>query len=344
MIANKRKNKKRLFDIRFRKKGKQMSGPSITDLSSIKKALSHIDTISIMEEGFIAYSNGEVVVPPVGEMLFSDPPGDVHIKYGYIKHDDFYVIKIASGFYQNSQLGLPSSQGMMLLFNQKTGELQSILLDEGHLTDIRTAAAGAVVAKHLAPKLISGIGIIGTGTQARLQLEYLSKIITCKNVWVWGRNQKNVSKFVDHFSNTNLEINIASDIQEIGEYCNLIVTTTPSTSPLLKASYIKPGTHITAMGSDTSDKIELEPALLGKADLIISDSISQSETRGEIFQARKNNVPLDNKLVELGNTLSGKIPGRQDDQQITIADLTGVAVQDIQIAKAVFKQVKNENF
>ena len=122
---------------------------SILKLEEIKEALNDIDVLAAMEHGFIQYRNGKTVVPPVGELLFDNPPGDVHIKYGYIKEDDYYVIKIASGFYENPKVGIASGQGLMLLFNQKTGQLVSVLLDDGHLTDIRTAAAGALAVKYL---------------------------------------------------------------------------------------------------------------------------------------------------------------------------------------------------
>ena len=120
----------------------------------IIQVIENIDLISSIEKGFIEYSNGNSVVPPVGELLFDKPKGDVHIKYGYIKNDEYYVVKIASGFYDNPSLGIPSSQGLMLLFNQKTGQLVSVLLDEGYLTDVRTAVAGAIAAKYFAPKNI----------------------------------------------------------------------------------------------------------------------------------------------------------------------------------------------
>ncbi|MFQ5721575.1 MAG: ornithine cyclodeaminase family protein, partial [Candidatus Aminicenantales bacterium] len=143
------------------------------NLTQIKEALKNIDAVLAIEEGFIAYSQGRAVIPPVAELLFQDPPGDVHIKYGYIKGEEYFVIKIASGFYLNPKFNLPVGNGLMLLFKQKTGELVSILLDEGYLTNVRTAAAGAVVAKYLAPKKVTCIGIIGAGTQGRMQLEYL---------------------------------------------------------------------------------------------------------------------------------------------------------------------------
>jgi ornithine cyclodeaminase len=142
---------------------------TVYTLQEIKKALSSVDLTFFIEQGFIAYSNNEVVVPPVGELIFEDPPGDTHIKYGYIKSDDIYVIKIASGFYQNPEIGLASSSGLMLVFSQKTGMLQTVLLDEGHLTDVRTAVAGQIAAKQVASKTIKAIGVLGTGIQARMR-------------------------------------------------------------------------------------------------------------------------------------------------------------------------------
>ena len=134
--------------------------------ADIEAALAHVDVAGAIAEGFVAYSNGRTVVPPVGELRFDAPPGDVHIKYGYVRGGETYVVKIASGFYENPLIGLPSSNGLMLVFAQKTGELRAVLLDEGLLTDVRTAAAGAVAAKHLAPPDVRAIGIVGTGIQA----------------------------------------------------------------------------------------------------------------------------------------------------------------------------------
>lgn len=124
----------------------------IFTLDQIKKVLKDLDPIQSIEDGFVAYSQGKAMVPPVGELLFEDPPGDVHIKYGYISGDEYFVIKIASGFYNNVKLNIPTFNGLMLVFKQKTGELACILLEVGHLTNIRTAAAAAVAAKRLGLK------------------------------------------------------------------------------------------------------------------------------------------------------------------------------------------------
>lgn len=310
---------------------------TIVTLDQIKDALPGLNLMRDIEAGFVAYSEGRAVVPPVGELLLKDPPGDVHIKYGYIKSNEFYVIKIASGFYANPAVGLPSSNGLMLLFSQKTGELRAVLLDEGHLTDVRTALAGAIAAKYLAPSKIDRIGIIGTGIQARLQLEYLAGITDCRDAMVCGRDDEKLARYADDvadFGFTAVATRVADDILRT---CNLIVTTTPATEPVLAWSEaVTHGLHITAVGSDTPDKQELDLATMRRADIVVADSIPQCMTRGEIHHALQHNAFRQDDIIELGNVIAGKASGRTSDDQVTIADLTGVAVQDIQIATAVF--------
>ena len=316
---------------------------AIINKSTIGKILDNIsvnEMIAYMEEAFVAYSSGKAIVPPVGELLFEKPKGETHIKYGYIKGDALYCIKVASGFYDNPKLGIASCQGMMLLFSQKTGQAVAILLDDGMLTDIRTAAAGALAAKYFAPKNIVAIGIIGTGTQAKLQLQYLKENHACKTVWVWGRNRENALKFKAQLA-AEYEVHIANTPSEVAENCNLIVTTTPSELPLLFAKDIRPGTHITAMGSDTEKKQELDAEILRRADIVISDSLPQSKSRGEIFQAVNNGAIESEKVIELGKAIQNKTLQRTNENQITIVDLTGVAVQDIMIAKAVYANFKH---
>ena len=315
----------------------------IITLDRIKEALRPADIIQAVEEGFVAYSEDRVVVPPVGEMIFENPPGDVHLKYGYIRNDDIYVVKIASGFYENPKLGLASGNGLILVFSQKTGEIQAILLDEGLLTDARTAAAGAVAARHLAPHEIRRIGILGAGTQGRLQLDYLRFVTACREVLAWGQNQEELDAYKAAMTPLGFNIETTLNPNDISETCSLIVTATPSKSPLLKADSILPGTHITAVGSDTAEKIELDPAILGRADLVVADSIAQCRCRGEIFQALASGQIREEDVIELGDVIQGKSPKRTADDQITVADLTGVAVQDIQIAKSVLSTLEETN-
>jgi len=309
----------------------------ILNQQEIEKILSELDPVPLITEGFSAYSRGEAVIPPVGELLFEDPPGDVHIKYGYIKNSRYYVVKIASGFYQNVRLGLPSGNGLMLLFDQKTGELLAVLLDGGILTDARTAAAGAVAARYLAPDQISALGILGAGVQGRLQLLALKPMIPCRSVWVWGLNRDELEAYRRDIEPQGYTVNTTLEAQEVAAHSNLIVTATPSRAPLLQAQDLLPGTHITAMGADTPEKNELDPGILEKADLVVADSRAQCRVRGEISQALRQGR-LDMEAVsELGEIILERKPGRTGEDQLTVADLTGVAVQDLQIAKAVYE-------
>ena len=316
----------------------------ILNKKRIMDILKGIDLGPIIEEGFISYSRGKSIVPPIGELTFKDPPGDVHIKYGYIIGNSYYVIKIASGFWENDKYGIPNGQGMMLLFSQKTGQPEAILLDDAWLTDIRTAIAGQICASRFAND-IKKIGVLGTGLQARLQVEYLAKITDCRQVIVWGRNSKKMDLYKNDMRKVGFEVFMVDSPKELASKCNLIITTTASKEYLLNEHDISKGTHITAMGSDTPEKRELGPGIVEKSDLVIADSIEQCKDRGEIAHALKDGNFSDKKIVELGQVLSGEHPGREHHSQITIADLTGVAVQDIQIATAVFNnymESKNE--
>jgi ornithine cyclodeaminase len=315
--------------------------PVVVPLAEIKKALTAVDPVPLIEEGFAAYSRGEVVVPPVGELVFDDPPGDVHIKYGYVKGDDFYVIKIASGFYDNPKLGLPSGDGLMLVHSQKTGVLEAILLDEGYLTNLRTAVAGAVAAKYLAPRAVTAVGIVGAGVQGRMQLDWLRRVRTFDEAVVWGIDEEELAAYRRDMASSGLRIRTTLRAEELAAAANLIVTCTPATTPILKTEWIRPGTHITAVGSDTAAKQELEAGILAKADRIVVDSLSQSELRGEVYKAVRAGAIGRGRLIELGRVVADEKLRRASECEITVADLTGVAVQDIQISKAVWLAVRS---
>lgn len=312
----------------------------IISLEQILKTIPSIDLISEIEQGFIAYSEGRAIIPAIGEMILDK--GEVHIKYGYIREDEFYVIKIASGFYENPKLGISSNNGLMLLFRQMTGELVCVLIDEGYLTVVRTAVAGAITAKYLAPAKVNKIGIVGTGTQARFQLLYLKNILTCRQVLVWGRGLKQLNHYKADMEKEGFIVEVTRDTEDIPKQCNLIVTTTPSKIPLIDNIALMKGTHITAIGSDTPEKQELNSMLLKNADIIVVDSIEQCLKRGEIFKAINSGLIREDMVMELGDIISGSVKGRTSEKQISIADLTGVAVQDIKIASAVFKAITSK--
>ena len=308
----------------------------VINKDSILEIVKQLDLIPLIKEGFIAYSEGRSVVPPIGELSFKNPPGDVHIKYGYIIGDSYYVIKIASGFWKNENLGIPNGQGMMLLFDQKTGQPKAILLDNASLTDIRTAVAGQICAQQFSND-IKCIGVLGTGLQARLQVEYLTHVTDCRNLIVWGRNREKMKQYQKDMGHKGFKVNLADSVRQLSKSSNLIITATASSEPMLFPEDIMPGTHITAMGSDTLMKRELGPGVLKVSSLVIADSITQCQERGEISHGLKEGDLSKDSVVELGDVLSGTRAGRTSQKDITVADLTGVAVQDIQIAIAVFK-------
>lgn len=311
----------------------------ILSRQQIEKLLCIPDILEAIEQGFIAYSQGETIVPPVASLHFEHPLGDCHIKYGYAKKGKYYVVKIASGFYDNPKIGLPAGNGLMLLFNKSTGELLAVLLDEGCLTDMRTGAAGCIAAKYLAPKNVSCVGIIGTGGQAFYQLRLLEFGTKCRQAMIWGRDEGKAKKLKDHPDLHGWNLEVAKDLNELTSACNLIVTTTSSSKPLLWAHQIQPGTHITAIGTDDFGKQELDPEIFMKTDRIVVDSRSQCAEFGDVSYAIRQNLLKKERLIELGEIIDNSFLGRNSETEITVADLTGVAIQDLQIATVIFDQI-----
>jgi ornithine cyclodeaminase len=303
------------------------------ELPEIRRALAGLDVLPLIEAGLVAYSEGRAVVPPVGELILDE--GEAHIKYGFIRGEPWYVIKIASGFYGNPERGLPSGDGVMLLFSQATGQPVATLLDRGHLTDVRTAAAGAVGARYLAPSRVERIGVAGTGVQARLQLQHLKPITDCRSVLAWGRHEERLEAYRRDMEAEGFEVSVTLDPADLGAKCQLIVTTTPAAEPLLRSGDIRPGTHINAIGSDAPHKQELDPVILSRASLVVADSRAQCRERGEIAHALEAGALSPDQVSELGDVIAGRAPRRTSNDQITVFDSTGVAVQDIQIASAV---------
>lgn len=311
-----------------------MPMPHIFSRSEIESVILKHDVLREIEHGFALYSVGEVTVPPISSMRLYQPLGDVQVKMGYVEGDPYYVVKVASGFFDNPKQGLPSSNGVMMLFERQTGMLAAILLDEGLLTDIRSAAAGAVAAKYLAPQKVTRIGIIGTGVQARLQPIWLQEVLSCTDLVVWGRSEENLKRYVADMPKT-FNIRTTLDINDLTSTCNLIITTTASAHPLIFAEQLQPGTHITALGADATGKQELDVQILYKADIVVADSISQCVEYGEIAHATE----LVLQIRELGSVIENPLLQRQSDMQLSVADLTGVAVQDAKIASLVYQRL-----
>ncbi|WP_431224394.1 ornithine cyclodeaminase family protein [Serratia sp. L9] len=289
----------------------------------------------LLKTGFIAYSAHQVQMPPVQHFLFNAAEGDCCIKSAWLEGDDQFVLKVSTGFYRNPEQGLPSNQGLMMAFSALTGEPQALLMDEGWLTALRTALAGRIAAELCAPNKVEAIGIVGTGMQAILQLQQLKAVTDCREVWVWGRHPQHLADFCREAEAAGFQVHTTQNTAELAAYCNLIVTTTPSREPLLQAQDIRPGTHITAVGADATGKQELATALVAKADAILVDAFRQCSEYGEIATAYRQNLLASVPIVEFGAILASGGNVRKEENQITLADLTGLAIQDVQIVKGI---------
>ena len=314
-----------------------MKPPLILQWNQIEPLLENLDVNESMKNAFIDYSKGLAEIPPVGELIIDDAPGDVHIKYGFIRGGEHYVIKIASGFSGNTDLDIKPGQGMMLLFDLKTGQPITILIDDANLTDIRTGIAGALVSKELASEGIDDALIIGTGVQARYQARYICQNMKIKNLHFWGRDNRKVNKLIDDLDHIKANLIVEKDLESAVNSSRLIITTTSSKKPFIKSDWIQKGTHITAVGSDTHEKCELDSKILAKADLVVADSLEQNLLRGEIHQAIKKECIAENKVIEIGEIFNRSQSGRTAPSQISVADLTGVAIQDLVIAESVYR-------
>lgn len=302
------------------------------------------ELIPIIEQAFISLSKGETTMPPIMRIDIEKFHGESDVKAAYINELDSFAIKIASGFFDNPKLGLPSSNGLMVLLDSQTGVIKAVLLDEGYLTDTRTAIAGAIASKYLSNQDSNSVGIVGAGIQARLQLQALMLVRDIKKVTVWARDLKKADEFKDNFKDLNLEFNIANSCKDLAAVSEIIVTTTPSRKPLLKFEWIKKGTHITAMGSDAEQKNELDPAMINLCDKYIPDNQSQTSILGELNHAIKQNIiSPDKKFHDLGSIIINPSLGRNNKEAITICDLTGTGVQDTAIARFTYNVCKKNN-
>jgi len=311
----------------------------------IRTVLTLEDCISAVEEGFKAYNSGNAIVPFPVALLVPDRNGDVHIKPGYIKGSDTYTVKIASGFYDNPKAGLPSSHGMLLVFDARTGYPLCFEVDRCHITDLRTAAAGAVAAKVLARKRVDRVAVIGTGTQARFQMEALSKVRQFEELRVWGRTPAHVKAYMTDMAKI-LEADIRSveTAEQAVRGSDVIVTTTMSNTPIVKADWLSEGMHITAMGSDSPEKQELDPEVLRMADKYVCDSTKQCAELGELHHAITSGTMSESDVHgELGEILLGRKTGRERDEEVTVCDLTGIAVQDVVSAQLVYERALKKN-
>ncbi len=288
-----------------------------------------------IEEAYRLTSAGEVNLPPVGHITFPDQSADCHIKYGHLIGSESFVIKVATGFPNNSAQSLETGNGLVLVMSAKTGVVQAVLHDEMLLTDVRTGIGGAVASRVLARKDSERVLIVGTGPQARRQLEAHAALMPNPlRFELWGRNTERTKELVAELSN-EFDVMHSDDLQTSVKHADIIVTATGANSPLLQSDWVQAGTHITAVGADALGKQELDPNLVKRADVIAVDLATQCFDHGEVSHAFRAGLIHKRDLTELGVILEDPSKGRITEDQITLVDLTGIAAQDIAIATCI---------
>jgi ornithine cyclodeaminase len=304
------------------------------------------DLVEAIEGGFAALARGEVTMPPVMSIDIPDHNGQVDAKSAYIRGLPRFALKVAAGFPDNRAQGLPSGWGLICVISAKTGRGEALLLDNGYLTDIRTAAAGAVAARHLAIEDAATAGVLGAGIQARLQLEALILVRAITRALVWARDKAQAQAFATEMSaQLGIPVEALGSLEQVARRSDILVTTTAATDPLVQEAWLHPGLHITAMGSDAENKNELAPAILGKADRVVCDRRTQCERLGELHHAIEHGIAIaEDRIVELGHVVIGKSPGRRKASDVTVCDLTGTGVQDSVIANIAVERAQARGF
>jgi ornithine cyclodeaminase len=289
-------------------------------------------TVDAIERAFAALADGEVVMPPILSMDLPAANAEVDIKTAFVPGLDGFAVKVSPGFFDNPISGLPSLTGLMILLCARTGRVRAVFLDNGYLTDLRTAAAGAVAARHLALPHVETAGVIGTGAQARLQMQAAHLERPFRRLLVWGRDPaKAAICAADLGGRLGVEAEVMTSAGDVVRESQLVVTATPARVPLVRAEWLHPGLHITAVGSDQPGKQEIAPEAVACADLYVADRADQCETAGEMEGVRAAGL-ANGAAPELGQIVTRSTPGRATLEAITICDLTGTGAQDTAIA------------
>jgi ornithine cyclodeaminase len=309
----------------------------IIEEAALRHAVSAARAVDAMRDAFRADGEGRTHVPAVINLDVPAARGEFHVKTAYIEGVPHVAVKVASGFYDNPSRGLPSGSGLMALFDAATGLPCALLLDNGFLTDIRTAAAGALAADLLARRTIHTVGVLGSGVQARWQLQCLRIVRDFNRVIAWSPTRDHLLSYCDELRAMGYDAEAADDPELVCRKAEILITATPSRKPMVRADWLSEGTHITALGSDSPGKHELDPDCFDRADLVVVDRFAQCAAFGELKHALDAALLTRNDVhAELGALAAGRKPGRGSDREITIADLTGVGFQDTAIASAAF--------
>ncbi|HSB62348.1 MAG TPA: ornithine cyclodeaminase family protein [Vicinamibacteria bacterium] len=305
----------------------------------IRALIGPAEALREVREAFVRLGRGEATLPGV---IGLDLPGggEVHVKAAHLHGAPHFVVKEAGGFPGNAAHGLPSGSGVMLVFSAGTGRLEAVLFDNGYLTDLRTGAAGALAADLLANRSVAQVGILGTGTQARFQLEALLQVRRPQRAVVWSRSEGRAEAFAGEMqARFGFPVEAAGSVNRAVEGSEVLVTATSAREPLVREDWVFKGTHITAVGADAPGKSEVFARVLGKADKVVADSLAQCLRLGEIHHAVEAGF-LDPARVhaELGEIVAGSKSGRERDDEITIVDLTGLGIQDAAVGGFVAEE------
>jgi len=301
-----------------------------------------LSALAAVEESFTLLSRGAVEMPMPMGLEIPEHEGEVHVKSAYVRGLPGFAVKIASGFYANPRRGLPTSSGMLALLSSETGFPLALLLDNAYLTDVRTALAGAVAARHLARAQVDTAGVVGTGVQARMQLEALRLVRPFREAVVWGRSPEAAQRYAHEMSAAlGLPVTPVASAAETARRADVVVTATPARAPLLHSRDLHEGIHVTAMGSDGPGKQELDPAIFRRADRVVCDRKAQCFRLGELQHGlAAGTIREESAIDELGEITSGDKPGRRTDGEVTVCDLTGVGVQDTAIALYAYERAR----
>ncbi|MEI8349069.1 MAG: alanine dehydrogenase [Candidatus Omnitrophota bacterium] len=309
----------------------------LLDGASIKKFFKMKDAIRAVEFAFKEYGYGRTQMPSKIYLHLDKYGGDFRAMPGYIERLRACVVKWVNVHPANKRKGLPTVMAVMVLSDPSCG-LPLCIMDGTYATSLRTGAAGAVAAKYLARKNSRILALVGCGIQARAQLLALREIFKIQEVRLWDKDKNACSRLKIELRQSNEIYVIISSPEECVQGADIIVTTTPSRKPFLKYAWLKQGAHINAIGADAKGKEELQPQILKKAKVVV-DSWEQACHSGEInVPFRRGAISRKNIYADIGEIVTGKKKSRINQKEITVFDSTGLAIQDVAIADAIYKR------
>lgn len=292
------------------------------------------EAIDSIEVAFTALGKGQLDVPEDFALQLPKVKGEVQVHGAYFHDTPYYVIKVRSDFYNNLALNLPVHSGLTALFDAKTGFPVAIMVDNGYLSSIRSGAVGALAAKYLAGKPLDFVAVIGSDQQAYMQLKALMMIRPIGKVLVWSESPANADTYARQMvEDHNVDIEITSSIEAAVQPADLVILASYNQHPLLRAEWLKSGVHLTVVGQSYVTPQKLHAEVLKRADVIITDKLSQAGRSGEIHYAlAAGAITYADIQGELSDLIVGNILGRTHPNQMTVADLTGLDLQDTVVA------------